>query len=141
MNTTFTNVNNEDNMYEQNFFTSTQSQFENSGYQPDVSLGLTDMSEILLPTFKIGKEIGATTNTIVPIVVKKTDGIYDDVTLGTINQINNISPTVGNVLLDTRVVLPTIGGIESLDGYYGGSSPSINLGTFFNGVNALGNEP
>lgn len=131
-------------------FISTQSQFENSGYQPDVSLGLGYGDVIMFPTFKIGSTVLNTRTEIAPsafnggkviinTVNKKANGIYDDVTLGTINQINNISPTIGNVLLDTRIVLPVIGTGEVINDYYNDSSPipSTLFGTIFSGKKNL----
>ncbi|MFY9073824.1 hypothetical protein OZZ08_02600 [Malaciobacter mytili] len=84
----------------------------------------------------------AITKQISPIVIKNSEQLYDDVTLGVINKANNIAPNLTNkYILDSKNSLKIIGGVEVLDSYYGGSSPNVNLGTFLNGINSFRNEP
>lgn len=55
---------------------------------------------------------------------------------------NKIPPNLtGKYIINPNNSLKIIGGIGILDGYYGGSSPSINWGTLLNGINNIGNEP
>jgi len=50
-----------------------------------------------------------------------------------VNPISNAYYMVGNTILNPRNILYGYATIEALDGYYGGSAPAYNIGSFING--------
>jgi hypothetical protein len=76
------------------------------------SKGLEDNSLTFVPTVKVGQILTTTTKKISPIIIQKTGQVYDSVTLGTINQLNNVVPNLtSRYILDTGNSLKIIGGI------------------------------
>ncbi|MCG3671605.1 filamentous hemagglutinin N-terminal domain-containing protein [Aliarcobacter butzleri] len=131
-----------ESMTSQPYFTSSQEQFKDSNWKPDITVGLEDNSYIIFPTGKVGQTVGNAGKEISPIIIQKGGQVYDDVTLGAIQGMNKVAPDLtGKYIINPNNSLKIIGGIGILDGYYGGSSPSINWGTLLNGINNIGNEP
>ena len=50
-----------------------------------------------------------------------------------LNPISDMYYRVGNFLIDPKTITYGATGVEILDGYYGGSAPSYNIGSFVNG--------
>ena len=94
-----------EDMTAQSYFTSTKEQFNNSNYNPNSSVGLEDSSLTFVPTVKVGQTLTTTTKEISPIIIQKTGQVYDDVTLRTINQFNNVAPTLTSKYLNNPTVL------------------------------------
>ncbi len=100
----FTDVYKED-MTTQPYFTSTDEQYKNSNWKPDSSIRLEDASLTFVPTVKVGQILTTTTKEISPIIIQKTGQLYDDVTLRTITQFNNLAPNLTSKYLNNPTVL------------------------------------
>lgn len=116
-----------EDMTAQSYFTSTKEQFNNSNYNPNSSVGLEDSSFETIPLFKTGITTIKAGVEVVPsvfnaskIVVNKTGQVYDDVTLGTINQFNNVAPNLTSKYLGNPVKI-TENGLD----YIGSILPGI----------------
>ena len=94
-----------EDMISQQLFTSTKEQFNNSNYNPNSSVGLEDSSLTFVPTVKVGQTLTTTTKEVSPIIIQKTGQLYDDVTLRTITQFNNLAPNLTSKYLNNPTVL------------------------------------
>jgi len=102
-------------------FTSTPSQFINNEYTLDSSVRLEDQSYILFPSTKVGETFYTAGKEVGPVVVRQTGQVYDDVTLGVINQANNVAPNLTNkYILDSR---NSVQYIENITDYIGSGLP------------------
>jgi len=132
-----------ESMIAQAMFTSTSEQFENTNYNLGTSVGLGDQSFTLIPTVKIGQTFYNTGKEVTPFVVKQSGQVYDDITLGAINQVNNVAPTLTNrYILDTGNSLKIIGGIEVTNDIFNESLPipSTVKGTIGSALYNIGKE-
>ena len=126
-----------ESMKSQKAFTATKKQFNNSDYTLDKTIGMEDNSFIFVPSAKIGKNVFNTGKQVSPIVIRKTGQVYDDITLGTIKQLNNIAPNMTNkYILDTGNYLKIIAGIEVTNDIFNESAPipSNTIGTILSGI-------
>ncbi|WP_152021169.1 hypothetical protein [Aliarcobacter butzleri] len=85
-----------ESMTSQPYFTSSQEQFKDSNWKPDITVGLEDNSYIIFPTGKVGQTVGNAGKEISPIIIQKGGQLYDDVTLGAIQGMNKVSPNLTN---------------------------------------------
>ncbi|MDN5089591.1 hypothetical protein [Aliarcobacter butzleri] len=85
-----------ESMTSQPYFTSSQEQFKDSNWKPDITVGLEDNSYIIFPTGKVGQTVGNAGKEISPIIIQKGGHVYDDVTLKMTEKLNNISPILTN---------------------------------------------
>lgn len=67
---------------------------ESYNYLVSSSKGLEDSSLTFVPTVKVGQTLGTATKEVSPIIIQKTGQVYDDVTLRTITQFNNLAPNL-----------------------------------------------
>lgn len=135
----FIDVNGE-NMTPQKMFTSTKEQYNDSSYNPNSSVGLEDSSLIFLPSAKVGQTLGTATKEVSPIIIQKSGQVYDSVTLGTINQLNNVAPNLtSRYILDTGNSLKIIGGIGIINDVFNPAEPIPSSGDIGIGLSYIKN--
>jgi len=131
-----------ESMIAQAMFTSTSEQFENTNYNLGTSIGLGEQSFMFVSPVKIGQTFYNTGKEVSPFVVKKTGQVYDDVTLGLINQVNNVAPTLTNkYILDTGNSLKIITGIDVFNGAISPEPPMTVPQLIGNRIKAWGIDP
>jgi filamentous hemagglutinin len=130
----------------QPYFTSTDAQYKDNGYNPNNGIGLTDVSvETLLPVVQIGGTVLKTTSPLIgktaSTLFQEADSVYLNAGIKTDGYIQNtVIPSVKegyygtmNYVYDPKTVIIGVKTIDILDGYYGGSSPGYNFGSFVSG--------
>jgi hypothetical protein len=116
----------------QALFTVTPEQYKNPDYDTDNSIGLTDSSATFVPTAKIGSVIGNATTKVTPTMIRKTGQGYDNLTLGVINQVNNVAPS-----LTSRYLVNPSAYSQGIDDIVNSILPGIPANTKI-GVSAFG---
>jgi filamentous hemagglutinin len=94
-----------ESMTPQAYFTATDEQYKDSNWKPDSSIRLEDSSLMFLLSTKIGQTLGTATKEVSPIIIQKSGQVYDDMTLGTINQFNNFAPNLTSKYLGNSTTL------------------------------------
>ncbi len=81
-------------------------------------------SLIIIPSTKVGQSLSTTTKEISPVIIKNSEQLYDDATLGVIKKANNIAPNFTNkYILDSKNSLKIIGGVEVANDIFNDSTP------------------
>jgi len=75
-------------------------------------------------------------------IIQKSGEVYDDVTLGVHKVVNEVSPTIGNKALDTKIVLPVIGTGEVINDIFNDSAPipSTPIGAIGSAIKNINSE-
>ena len=114
-----------ESMTSQPYFTSSQEQFKDSNWKPDITVGLEDNSYIIFPTGKVGQTVGNGTKDVSFIIIQKGGQLYDDVTLGAIQGMNKVAPNLtGKYIINPNNSLKIIGGIEVGNDIFNESMPA-----------------
>ena len=117
-------------MESQEYFTSTPEQFKDSDWTPNSTIGMGN--QLLGPVTPVAGSITSTTASKVitsvfnnsKYLINNSGKVYDDLTLGTIDQINKVAPNLTNkYILDPYNSLKIIGGIEITNDVLNESSP------------------
>ncbi|WP_151951330.1 hypothetical protein [Aliarcobacter butzleri] len=116
-----------ESMTSQPYFTSSQEQFKDSNWKPDITVGLEDNSYIIFPTGKVGQTVGNTTKEVSPIIIKGADNFNTSLGIQTQNIINQSLPKLENAYYSSKVFVNTpeniIKGMVIGDTIYGAVSP------------------